>query len=131
MSDLAVRCEHLSEMETPLSAEALRLPLVEVQRKTEELRDAASMRYDQLREALWESERRQGQLDNYRQSVDNLQQWIDDTRLDMEQGGSTLDTIHEPLVRSTARMYGRYSTCNISQYLFYKKAHKRCRIAHL
>ena len=90
MSDLAIECNRLSELnpQDP-QTEALRLSLKEVTESSENLRNDATHKHGLLRSALRDTERKQGQLTDYRQSVADLAAWIDEAQKSMraDEGG--------------------------------------------
>ena len=80
LSDLAVECDQLAEQESPQEAERLRLQLAALQRDMTQFKLDSTQKQDHLKDALKESERKKKELDEYRESVENLQKWIGDTK---------------------------------------------------
>lgn len=80
VSDLALQCDNLCEMETPANAEKLRSQLSSIQAELGNLKLAAIEKQGPLRMAIKESEKRRKEMDDYESNVKKLQQWVTDTK---------------------------------------------------
>jgi len=80
ISDLAVQCDNLCEMETPANAEKLKSQLTNLQTQLGNLKLGSIEKQAPLRTAIKESERRKKEMDEYESNVKKLQQWVTDTK---------------------------------------------------
>ncbi|KAK3091079.1 hypothetical protein FSP39_016973 [Pinctada imbricata] len=80
MSDLAVQCDALCEVELPRNADKLRNQLTNLQTNMGNLKLAAIEKQAPLRAAIKESEKRQREMDDYETSVKKLQNWVTETK---------------------------------------------------
>ena len=80
LSDLTVECERVGELESLPQAENLRAQVAILQSATMQLKLDALQRHRDLKQALRDSERRTRELQEYKQRVENLQQWIAETK---------------------------------------------------
>lgn len=80
LSDLGVECDQLAEAEPPQEAERLRMLLAALQQDMSQFKLDSTQKQDQLKDALKESEKKKRDLEDYRDSVDNLQKWIEDAK---------------------------------------------------
>lgn len=93
ISDLAVQCDNLCEMETPAKAEKLKSQLTNLQTQLGNLKLASIEKRGPLRSAIKESERRKKEMDEYENNLKKLQQWVTDTKQ------MTMAPVHvEPLI---------------------------------
>ena len=81
LSDLAVQCESLVELEPEVKAKAMRNNLQHLQDALSQFKMDTLQKQEQLKEALKESERRSKELKEYQSSVENLQKWIEVTKM--------------------------------------------------
>ncbi|XP_076463748.1 nesprin-1-like isoform X5 [Babylonia areolata] len=80
ISDLAVQCDSLCEMETPSEADKLRKQLSGLHSRLGDFKLATIDKETSLRGALKDSEKRQKEMDDYESRVTKLQQWMSDTK---------------------------------------------------
>jgi hypothetical protein len=80
VSDLAVQCDGLCELETAPSADKLRSHLANLQKELGELKLDAIEKQGPLKTAIKENEKRHKEMDEYEGTVRKLQQWISDTK---------------------------------------------------
>ncbi|KAL8590281.1 hypothetical protein ACOMHN_006397 [Nucella lapillus] len=80
ISDLAVQCDSLCELETPSEADKLRKQLSGLHSRLGDFKLLTIDRQTSLRRALSDSEKRQKEMDDYESRVSKLQQWMTDTK---------------------------------------------------
>lgn len=80
ISDLAVQCDNLCEVEPPSEAEKLRNQLSGLHSRLGDFKLTAIDKQNSLRAALKDSEKRQKEMDDYESRVSKLQQWMTDTK---------------------------------------------------
>lgn len=80
ISDLAVQCDNLCELEPPGEAEKLRNQLSGLHTRLGEFKLATIEKQNTLRAALKDSEKRLKEMDDYETRVSKLQQWMTDTK---------------------------------------------------
>lgn len=80
ISDLAVQCDNLCELEPPREAEKLRNQLSGLQARLGEFKLLTIDKQNSLRAALKDSEKRHKEMEDYEDRVGKLQQWMTDTK---------------------------------------------------
>ncbi len=81
LSDLCAQSNPLIETaQDPVKADNLCMQLVSLQHDIQHFKHETTDKHAHLQEALHESQRKKRELEEYRQSVENLSKWIEDTK---------------------------------------------------
>ncbi|KAK6181522.1 hypothetical protein SNE40_009358 [Patella caerulea] len=80
ISDLAVQCDRLCQMEPPISAEKLRNQLALLQNQLSEFKLSTIEKQSNLRQIIKEAEKRDKEMTDYDENIKQLQQWMTDSK---------------------------------------------------